>query len=190
MATYLDNDTINDMTSLMERLIPIRTEGMEKHGIDITENDTLSNMTILKVVKSYDSSFDLNFGRNGEDAKADGIDDFELKSNTSVPRKRCGTYPSASWAFHAMGKLKHDAYMFILRNKKTSSPKKLWDIRNKTSIAIIENELLRLSDEWYEVTKMKKTSYDVIRLTEIFIFNNIEFTREIINGVEVFKDYE
>ena len=80
--------------------------------------------------------------------------------------------------------------MFILRNKKTAIPKKLWDIRNKTSIAIIENELLRLSDDWYEVTKMKKTSYDVIRLTEKFIFNNIEFTREIIDGVEVFKDYE
>jgi len=189
MSTYLCEETTSKLNTAVLEIVELRKKVLEENGVDILVNDTINNLLIQDIVKKYDENFEVNMGRNGEDARTKDIDDIELKCCTLEKNKK-GTYPKSSYAFHAMGELKHDSYMFVARDKATAQPFLIFDIRLKANTEIVYNELLRMSDEWYEVAKTKKTSYDVIRLKETYICDNIKMSMQCIDGVTIFKDYE
>jgi hypothetical protein len=189
-GTYIEAARLAKVTAYVEKIAKLREECLAETGVDLTVNDTVNNTRIANVVTKYDEHFEANFGRNGEDARSKDIDDIELKCNTVGKYKRTGEYKLSSYAFHAMGKLDHPAYMFVGRDAETANPFLIFDIRNKDNAAKVAAELHRMSDEWYETkAKVKKTSYDVIQLTEKFIHDNLTFTSiEDIDGVKVYRD--
>lgn len=190
MSTYLTETTLNELENAVSEISKIRESILKSTGVDILVNDTVNNININKIVKKYDPSFEINFSRNGEDAKSDNISNIELKS-TTLEIKKNNTYPKASFAFHAMGKLDHDSYMFVSRDKASGLPIAIFDIRLQENAKKVYQELLKMSDHWYETkAKVKKTSYDVIRLSEDFITDNIKFSVKYIDNVKVYVDYE
>ena len=189
MATYLTENITSTVESSIESIVHARTNLLEETGVDLLSNDTISNIMIQKIVKSYDPDFEVNMSRNGEDAKTIGISDVEIKCAKLKPLKN-GTYSLTKYMFHANAVYdSHDSYIFATRDNKTLKVLSLYDIRMPKNVEIVEIELVRLGDEWYKKGN-GKTKYDGVFIEEKFLKENISMSFEVVDGVEVFKDYE
>ncbi|NBW33989.1 MAG: hypothetical protein EBR30_02930 [Cytophagia bacterium] len=197
MAKYLTPDVLIEMNAAREKIYDIRTEIYNKHKIDILDTDALSALSIYEIVSQYDPEYNINFSRNGEDAKSGSIL-IEMKASridspyTKKGKLRKRAECDAVFLFHAMGDIKHDRYLFVARDKNDLSIKRIYDIANVVNSTKVYDKLIDERNIWLlhsrkDESKMKR---DVISISEEFLINLFEKTNYLkIGDVKVFKDW-
>lgn len=182
MAIYLDNDTIKDLVECRDKIFALAEQIYEKYEIDILANDTLNALSIHEVVTTYDSEYNTNFHRNGEDAKS-GVVLIENKCSTAKPNKS-GNIGKSSWQFHAQGKLNYDRYIFAVRKKDNLKLVRLYDITSKNATQVVQKCLAELKQKWID---KGKPNHDGISVPEKLLMAQPVISRTQINNCEVIK---
>lgn len=180
-ANYLEKKSLSELDEYRHKIFALREEAYRSTGIDVLDNDTLSALSIYEIVSQYDEDYNINFARNGEDAKSQEVL-IEMKASRVERKKRSGLYGLAGFQFHAMGNLEYDRYIFVTRDRATLKLIKIYDISEKKNCKKIKKHLLGMRAEW---VAGGMRSHDGIFLKESFLKDLEESTTKIINGVEV-----
>jgi hypothetical protein len=196
MAKYFDSASLKEMNDARQEIYKQRELIYQKYKIDLLDTDALSALSIYEIVNQYDPDFNINFARNGEDAKSNGVL-IEQKATrvegpltkTGKPRKNAGV--DAAFQFHAMGDIDHARYIFVARNKTDLSVVRIYDIGNPSNVQKVVGHLMAERNAWLAKTQGNQASMkrDIIVLPEQFILKNITFEKPMtVNGCQVFKD--
>jgi hypothetical protein len=196
MAKYFDSASLKEMNDARQEIYKQRELIYQKYKIDLLDTDALSALSIYEIVNQYDPDFNINFARNGEDAKSNGVL-IEQKATrvdgpltkTGKPRKNAGV--DAAFQFHAMGDIDHARYIFVARNKTDLSVVRIYDIGNPSNVQKVVGHLMAERNAWLAKTQGNQASMkrDIIVLPEQFILKNITFGKPMtVNGCQVFKD--
>ena len=70
---YFSKSQIEKMDLYRKQIYEIRTKMFEEFEVDPLDTDALSSIAIYKIVNQYDNDFNINFARNGEDAKSGDV---------------------------------------------------------------------------------------------------------------------
>lgn len=180
MANYFKPADLKVMDEVRKKIYILREEVWLKYMIDILDTDALSALTIYQIISQYDSDYNINFARNGEDAKSNETL-IECKAarvagpltKTGKPRKGAGT--DAFFLFHAMGDIEHSRYIFVARNKDNLEIVRLYDISTKSNCKIVADYLLGEREKWLAKSKKDKNQMkrDIISISEKFIVENL-----------------
>jgi hypothetical protein len=196
MAKYFDSASLKEMNDARQEIYKQRELIYQKYKIDLLDTDALSALSIYEIVNQYDPDFNINFARNGEDAKSNGVL-IEQKATrvegpltkTGKPRKNAGI--DAAFQFHAMGDIDHARYIFVARNKSDLSVVRIYDISEASNVQKVVGHLMAERNAWLAKTQGNQASMkrDIIVLPEQFILDNITFGKPMtVNGCQVFKD--
>ena len=183
MSKYLETSAILDLIAQREKIFAVHREVYEKYGIDILANDTLSSLSIWEIVCQYDSQYNTNFHRNGEDGRS-GQTLIENKCSTVAPSRTKGTVGKAGFQFHAQGQLAHDRYIFAVRRKDNLKIVRLWDIASPAGLAAVQQCLEQGKQGWID---KGKPNHDAIVVPEKLLMNLPVVEAQEINGCQVFK---
>lgn len=196
MAKYFDETTLNKLADGSKEIVDIRNRIAKLAGIDILDTDAISSLFIYEIVKQYDSDYNINFARNGEDAKSNGILIEQKTTRVSGPltktgkqRKNAGN--DAAFQFHAMGDLEYPRYLFVARDKDDLSIRRIYDIGQKENTNKVLDHLMNERNAWLErANKDKKLmKRDIIILPEKFILENLDLPNRLcIDGCVILKD--
>jgi len=196
MGKYFNSQDLAELNEARQRIFAERTAIYKKHKIDILDTDALSALSIYEIVSAYDADYNINFARNGEDAKSKDVLIEQkatrvegLYTKTGKPRKNAGT--DAAFQFHAMGDLRHSRYILVARNKEDLSIMRLYDISKEENCEMILAYLMAERLAWLDRTKGNQAAMkrDIILLPEKFILGNINFaSKSTVNGCCVYKD--
>ena len=180
---------LKELDEYRKRIFKEREEIYRKHKIDVLDNDTLSSLSIYEIVIQYDTDYNINFARNGEDAISQGVL-IEQKCSRVERRKRLGTYPDALYQFHAMGDLIYPRYVLVSRDKTTLEPVRLYDISESTNVKLVQDYLMSERQAWEDRCAIDKKymKRDVIGIPEAVLKENLKITKQLtINNCEVNK---
>ena len=180
-ANYLEKELLAKLDEYRHKIFALREDAYRSTGIDVLDNDTLSALSIYEIVSQYDEDYNINFARNGEDAKSQEVL-IEMKASRVERKKRSGLYGLAGFQFHAMGNLEYDRYIFVTRDKGTLKLIKIYDISGKKNCQKIKKQLLGMREEW---VAGGMRSHDGIFLKESFLMALEGSTTKTVNGVEV-----
>ena len=133
---YFDKDILELLFNASKEIVSIRNQAFKQTGIDLLDTDAISSAFIYQIVSQYDSNYNVNFARNGEDAKSLGIvieqKTTRVKSSytkTGKLRKNAGR--DAAFQFHAMGELDYPRYILAARDQDTLEINRIYDITDK-----------------------------------------------------------
>ena len=196
MAKYFDKKTLSILANASKEIVAIRNRIAKETSVDILDTDAISSLFIYEIVSQYDSDYNINFARNGEDAKSNGvlIEQKATRVNgpltkTGKPRKGAGL--DACFQFHAMGDLDYPRYIFVARDKEDLSIRRIYDISDKENKEKVLNHLLSERDAWLDRCKIDKRlmKRDIITLPETFILEKLTLTNKLlIDGCVILKD--
>ena len=192
-AKYFDKTSIAEMNEIRKEIFALRESIYKKHKVDILDTDALSSLSIHEIVSQYDPDFNINFARNGEDAKSkDTLIESKATrvegafTKTGKPRKNAGS--DAAFQFHAMGDLASDRYLFVARNKEDLSILRIYDISEPGNRKIVLDHLMGERAAWLkrsngDEAKMKR---DIIVLPETLLLDKLKVKeRKNINGCSI-----
>jgi hypothetical protein len=196
MAKYFDKETLAILNQASKEIVAIRNRVAKLTPVDILDTDAVSSLFVYEIVSQYDPNYNINFARNGEDAKSDGVL-IENKTTrvqgpltkTGKPRKNAGQ--DALFQFHAMGDLEHSRYIFVAKDKDNLSIVRLYDISSKENCALVLGHLMQEREKWLEKSRTNKSAMkrDIVMLPETFIQNKLNLPiRMHINGCQIHKD--
>jgi hypothetical protein len=192
MPKYFGDEALEEMQAVLKKIYAEREAIHRKYGVNLLDNDALSSLTIYDIVKQYDSDYNINFARNGEDAKSNDIlveqkttqvdnNPFTKKGN---PRKSVGG--KVSWAFHVGGDLDHARYIFVVRSKLDLSILRIYDISSVDNRKVVLDALEEKRTAWHQRGFQKN---DIIAVSEKTILENCNFSKKFtFNNCKVFKD--
>ena len=188
MAIYLDLSDLKELDEYRKKIFALREDAYKKFKIDILDNDTLSALSIYQVVSQYDSNYNINFSRNGEDGKSGEVL-IEQKASRIERQKRSGQYPNAGFQFHAMGNIEYSRYIFATRDKATLELVRIYDISLDKNTKIIQQHLLGERKKWEDKNKQlgRTQKHDVIILPEDILLNLGDAKNQIINTCKVVR---
>ena len=179
---YLDQSDIQDLVAARDRIFAEHHRVWQTHQIDILANDTLSALGIWEVVKQYDNDYNINFHRNGEDAKSQSVL-IEQKCATVEPGKR-GGIGMANFQFHAQGKLNYDRYIFAVRRKDNLALVRLWDVASEPAVQLVQGCLAVGKQTWINKGKpnhdgilMKEKDLRVLPMIQTLQINGCQIHR-------------
>jgi hypothetical protein len=177
---YLDASILSEFVTSRNNIYSERTKIWKKYNIDILDTDNLSSLQIYDIVSQYDKNYNINFSRNGEDAKSNQVSIEQKCAKVNSNNQKCG------FMFHAMGDLIYSRYIFAVRRKDTLELLRIYDISSESNIKLIHNELNSLK-EIYLKDGFRK--YDGIFIKEKFLIDNIIFKDyPIINACKISVD--
>ena len=181
MAKYLEPAVLKELDEYRKRIFADREEIYRKHKIDVLDTDTLSSLSVYEIVIQYDSDYNINFARNGEDAKSRDVL-IEQKCSRVEKRKRLGTYPDALYQFHAMGDLIYPRYILVSRDKATLALVKLYDISQLENVKLVQDYLMGERRSWEDrcAVDKKYMKRDVIGIPESVLTENLVVTEKLI----------
>ncbi len=196
MSKYFDKQILDVLIKASKEIVKIRNKVANSADVDILDTDAISSLFIYEIVSQYDPDYNINFSRNGEDAKSNGIL-IEQKATrvegpltkTGKPRKGAGE--DAAFQFHAMGDLDYPRYIFVARNRKDLSIVRIYDISKSKNRKIVLKHLTRERNSWLERSNADKRlmKRDIITLPEKFILANLDLPTKLeINGCVILKD--
>lgn len=172
-TNYLNKDKLAEFAKACEPFLPLRNQIYKKFGIDPLSTDNLSSLDIYKIVSQYDPDYNVNFARNGEDAKSNDVV-IEQKAATVAPdltkkgkeRKNAGV--DAGFTFHALGDLEYPRYVFVARFKDTLGIDRLYDISQPNNIKLVQDYLMVQRANWLAAGKLDaaKMKRDAIVMPE------------------------
>lgn len=196
MAKYFDKATLDILSTASKEIVEIRNRVTKQTSVDILDTDAISSLFIYEIVSQYDPDYNINFSRNGEDAKSNNvlIEQKATRVNgpltkTGKPRKGAGV--DACFQFHAMGDLDYPRYIFVARDKDDLSIRRIYDISNEQNREKVLNHLLAEREAWLERSSQDKRlmKRDIITLPETFIIDNLTLNNKMsINGCVILKD--
>jgi len=180
MAKYLEPAVLKELDEYRKRIFADREEIYRKHKIDVLDTDTLSSLSVYEIVIQYDSDYNINFARNGEDAKSRDVL-IEQKCSRVEKRKRLGTYPDALYQFHAMGDLIYPRYILVSRDKATLALVKLYDISQLENVKLVQDYLMGERRSWEDRCAIDKKymKRDVIGIPESVLTKNLVVTEKL-----------
>ena len=186
MAKYLDKESLAGLDEYRHKIFALRAEAYAKYKIDVLDNDTLSALSIYEKVVQYDSDYNINFARNGEDAISGGVL-IEQKCSRIEKKKRSGLYANAGFQFHAMGNLEYDRYILVSRDKATLELVCIYDVSTEANTKLIQTHLLNERAKWEEKNKRlgKTHKHDVIIVPEDILRNMAGANTQTIQGCKV-----
>jgi len=193
MAKYFETADLIEMNQVRKEIFSLRESIYKKFKIDILDTDALSALSIHEIVSQYDADYNINFARNGEDAKSNGVL-IEQKATrvegaltkTGKPRKNAGT--DAAFQFHAMGDLDYPRYLFVARNKADLSIMRIYDISGDDNRKLVLDHLMKERKAWLkrsngDQAKMKR---DIIVLPEKLLLEKLVIKeKKTINGCNI-----
>jgi hypothetical protein len=193
MSKYFTHGTLKELIAARKRVYSEREDMKRKYGIDILDTDALSSLSIFEIVSQYDSSYNICFDRNGEDAKSNGIlieqktrqvDPNPFTKKTNKPRKSYGQ--DASWAFHVGGDIEHARYILVARSEVDLRILRVYDISKAKNRKIVVDELNSKRKAWHKKGFQKN---DIITISEKTILEKCKFiSPKLIDGCKVFTD--
>jgi hypothetical protein len=189
MANYLKAEDLIALDEYRRKIFALRAEAYAKFKIDVLDNDTLSALSIYEVVSQYDTDYNINFSRNGEDGKSNGVL-IEQKASRIERKKKTGQYPYAGFQFHAMGNIEYDRYIFATRDRATLDLVRIYDISIASNTTLVQNHLLGERKKWEDKNKALgyTQKHDVIILPEDILVSGLsDSVKQTINSVEVIK---
>jgi hypothetical protein len=189
MANYLDVEDLVALDEYRRKIFALRAEAYAKFKIDVLDNDTLSALSIYEVVSQYDKDYNINFSRNGEDGKSNGVL-IEQKASRIEKKKRSGEYGSAGFQFHAMGNIEYDRYIFATRDRATLDLVCIYDIGISENTKLVQKYLLGERKKWEDKNKALgyTQKHDVIILPEDILISGLKnAVNQVINSVKVIK---
>lgn len=189
MAKYLDPEILKELDEYRKRIFADREEIYRKHKIDVLDTDTLSSLSVYEIVSQYDKDYNINFARNGEDAKSQNVL-IEQKCSRVEKRKRLGTYPDALYQFHAMGDLIYPRYILVSRDKANLALVRLYDISLPENIKLVQGYLMGERQAWEDRCAIDKKymKRDVIGIPESVLSEKLIVTERLsINSCEVVR---
>lgn len=196
MAKYFVKQDLVEMNLVRKEIFTLREKIYKKFKVDVLDTDALSALSIHEIVSQYDSDYNVNFARNGEDAKSKDVL-IENKATrvhgplTKTGKLRKNAGQDAAFQFHAMGDLDHERYIFVARNKDDLSIMRLYDISSEYNRKMILDHLMNEREQWLERSKKDKKlmKRDIIILPEKFILEKLNlFTELNIDGCVILKD--
>ena len=158
---YLDAQNISQLIVMAKRILEIRDEAFNLHGVDVLTNDVMSSLAMYEIIKTYDSDYDPNFHRNGADGRSGDIL-IERKCATKMPNKS-GQITQAGWLFHAQETDKSNRYIFAIRNKTNSQIVRMYDIQSELALATVRDCLNQGRELWIN---RGKPNHDAITVPE------------------------
>ena len=191
MANYLESQTLAQLDEYRRKIFALREEAYKLTNIDVLDNDTLSALSIYEIVRQYDPNYNINFARNGEDAKSligEVEQKIEMKASRIERKKRSGLYGLAGFQFHAMGNIEYSRYILVTRDKATLSLIRIYDISGAENCLQIQAHLLAEREAWLARGRkdQAKMKHDVIQLPEALL-QRFTATKTVIDGVEVVR---
>jgi hypothetical protein len=186
-SNYLDKSTLLELIEYKDKLLALREEGFRKFNIDLLENDTLSALSAYEIIKQYDSNYNINFARNGEDGKSNNVL-IEQKASTINKLKKKSGYSTATFQFHAQGDIEYDRYIFIARDKVTLEIIRMYDISNPINVSLVQTHLLEKRAAWEAKNKQlgRTQKHDGIGIPEkVLIGNLVNTTSNIFDNCKV-----
>lgn len=196
MAKYYDKQKLDAIFKASKDIVDIRNRLLKEIDVDILDTDAISSAFIYQIVSQYDPNYNVNFARNGEDAKSNDIL-IEQKSTrvlgplTRTGKQRKGAGTDAAFQFHAMGNLSYPRYIFTAKDKHNLNVVRLYDIGEPANCAIVEQYLLAERAKWLASASQNQSNMkrDIILCPEKFILANIKFPiQSEIDGCQVFRD--
>lgn len=164
MSKYINDAWKEEIRKTQIIVYDLRKIIMTGCGVDITDTDTLSSLSVYDTVITYDVDYDINFSRNGEDGRSGSLLDMETKvtkvdgyrqadgqfvqckykpdsGSFVVPRNVANaiTKRDAKFQFHVMGDISHDAYIFAVAIKDSLDLLRLYDIRTPANVQIVND---------------------------------------------------
>jgi len=196
MGKYFDSAALQEMNEVRKRIFAEREAIYKKYKVDVLDTDALSALSIYEIVVQYDSDYNINFARNGEDAQSKGVL-IEQKATrvegaltkTGKPRKNAGE--DAAFQFHAMGDLDYPRYIFVARNKDDLSVIRIYDISNDANRKIVLDHLMGERNAWLDRSQgdQAKMKRDIITLPEKVILEKLQLPTKLeIHGCVILKD--
>ena len=196
MAKYFDQSIVDQLGAASKEIVAIRNRMLALTNIDILDTDAISSVFIYEVVKQYDSNYNINFARNGEDAKS-GTVIIEQKSTrikspltkSGKPRKGAGS--EAAFQFHAHGELDYPRYIFAARSHESLDIVRIYDIQEESNRQLVLDHLLEERRKWDArcLLDEKNKKRDIIILPEKYIQERMKFQPvETINNCLVMRD--
>lgn len=161
MSIYLDQDKIRDLIQFRDRIFAEHAVAFERYGIDILANDILSSLSMWEIIIQYDSEYNTNFHRNGEDARSGEVL-IERKCATVRPGKR-GQVGNSGWQFHAQETDKSTRYIFAVRRKDNLKIVRLYDIASAEAVKAVRDCLEQGRQGWIN---KGKPNHDAILVPE------------------------
>lgn len=197
MPNYFSPEVLEELNLARQQIYNIREDIYKKYKTDILDTDALSSLSIYEIVCQYDKDYNINFSRNGEDAKSKDIL-IEQKAArvdgmyTSTGKLRKNAGRDAAFLFHAMGDIEHQRYLFVARNKVDLQVVRIYDIADMDNRQKILNKLLVERNNWLLRGKENaiKMKHDVIAIPESFLIDslNLPYSLEI-NNCKIHKDW-
>jgi hypothetical protein len=196
MAKYFESKDLAVMNEVRKEIFALRQKIYKQYKIDILDTDALSALSIHEIVSQYDPDYNVNFSRNGEDAKSKDVLIENKATRVSGPltktgKQRKGAGADAAFQFHAMGDLDHQRYIFVARDKDDLSVVRLYDISSDANRKLVLDHLMGERNAWLERSKQDKKlmKRDIIMLTEKFILDKLNLPTKLhINGCVILKD--
>lgn len=175
---YLTNQQLDAMIEILNAdegsIWERRNQIQSEFNIDILDSgDTLSTVRTAEYIKSYDSSYNPNFHRNGVDAVSDkgDIEQKTTRVDLLTPKGRPKKQPyNAAWTFHAVANYEQ-RYIFVAMDKKTWAPSRIYDISSKKGVKKIIKKLEEQRQVYLNgvINEGKSAKNDRISLSELFI---------------------
>jgi len=191
MAKYFDKQKLDIVIAAAKDIVAQRNQVLKQTGIDILDTDAISSALIYETVTQYDPDYNVNFARNGEDAKSNGVL-IEQKATrvagplTKTGKQRKGAGTDAAFQFHAMGDLDHPRYVFVARHKETLELLRIYDISSEKNTKKVLAHLESEKAAWLARGFQKR---DIILVTEKFILDNLTFPhKQTIGNCVILRD--
>ena len=191
MAKYFDKQKLDIVIAAAKDIVAQRNQVLKQTGIDILDTDAISSALIYETVTQYDPDYNVNFARNGEDAKSNGVL-IEQKATrvagplTKTGKQRKGAGTDAAFQFHAMGDLDHPRYVFVARHKETLELLRIYDISSEKNTKKVLAHLEYEKAAWLARGFQKR---DIILITEKFILDNLTFPhKQTIGNCVILRD--
>lgn len=196
-SKYFSFDDIHEMNIVRKEIYALREKMFKKYHVDPLDTDALSSIAIFMIVTQYDPYYNVNFARNGEDAKSGSvlIEQKACRVNqnrwTKTGQIRKGYNQDASFQFHAMGTIESSRYIFAARSETDLRILRLYDIKSEENCKIVYEHLLSERKKWEDKNKKlgKTQKHDVIVISEKMILKNCNFvSKQSIDNCIVFRD--
>ena len=183
MGIYLDKNSIADLIKHRDKCFAEHAEAYKKYGIDILSNDILSSLSMYEIISQYDSNYEPNFHRNGEDGRSGSVL-IERKCSTVKAAKTKNTVGKSGWQFHAQETVKCSRYIFAVRRKDNLKIVRLYDISSESGIQVIQDCLEDGRQKW--IAK-GKPNHDAIVVPEKILMDLPAVKQLIIDDCLVIK---
>lgn len=186
---YFNPTQLAEMQEALKKIYKEREDIYRKYQINLLDTDALSSLSMYEIIKQYDNNYNINFARNGEDAKSNGIlaEHKTTQVNGNLTKRGTLRKSNASWAFHVGGDLDHQRYIFVARDKTDLSILRIYDITDKYNRQVVLDDLFAKAKLWHEKGFRKN---DLITFSEKTILEKCKFNPTIIiNNCKIYKDF-